>query len=501
MEKQKSTQKTEKINFSIITKIFWKEQIFFYLLTTFSAIINYVMDINVAEIIQKIIEKKMDKGIAFKFFNHKLLVFQEKNNFFWFMAFYIIFYCVIVIAHVYFAFYFANKVSRFLKGKISQKLFQLKIYNKQEVLANLNDDEKNFTYRVIHYPNQIYYLLLTFLLIFTGLWIAKKEQVIGNNTLLYGFIGFVLVAIVGTILSYFVYKKDLLLQKKAERIKKEENTLVNNRDLIIKKNLIIPYQKKYQQTINQNYNLADQRDWKFTLSLVIPSYSIVPYIEYIVLPLFCLVSGKYSYISLNMLSKIYNQEKKMLYLLKDYPYYFSAKKRLNQLFNQEIRNDEQKKVIITEPITSLTLKNVTFGYQYKKWVLKDFDLTFLPGKINRLEESNGFGKSTIVNLVMGLYLPNQGEILINDQYKLSEINLNEWRKKIAYAEHQNLIENGLSTGQKQLIDLENLLANSKSKEIFIFDEADNSLDRQHKKEFQQKLKKLSEKKMVILISH
>ena len=63
------------------------------------------------------------------------------------------------------------------------------------------------------------------------------------------------------------------------------------------------------------------------------------------------------------------------------------------------------------------------------------------------------------------------------------------------------MENGLSTGQKQLADLNNLFANSENKEIFIFDEADNALDENNKKEFRQKIEKISKKKLVILVSH
>ena len=102
---------------------------------------------------------------------------------------------------------------------------------------------------------------------------------------------------------------------------------------------------------------------------------------------------------------------------------------------------------------------------------------------------------------MGLQQPNRGEILINDKYRLSELNLVKWRKKIAYAEHENLVENGLSTGQKQLADLNNLFTSSKDKEIFIFDEADNALDENNKQEFHQRIEKLVKKKIIILIGH
>jgi ABC-type bacteriocin/lantibiotic exporter with double-glycine peptidase domain len=64
-----------------------------------------------------------------------------------------------------------------------------------------------------------------------------------------------------------------------------------------------------------------------------------------------------------------------------------------------------------------------------------------------------------------------------------------------------LVENDLSTGQKQLADLNSLFTKSQKKEIFIFDEADNALDESNRQEFRQKVEKISKKKLVILISH
>jgi len=154
----------------------------------------------------------------------------------------------------------ANKISRFLKGKISRKLFQLKSYNKEQILTNLDGDEKTFTHKVVHYPNQIYYLLLTAFLIFTGLGIKAKNEDIKPEILLYGLLGFILVAVVCLTLNYFVYQQDLALQKKNEQLKKKEDILVNQRDLIIKKNLTTSYQENYQQAVNKTYSVADKRD-------------------------------------------------------------------------------------------------------------------------------------------------------------------------------------------------------------------------------------------------
>jgi len=52
---------------------------------------------------------------------------------------------------------------------------------------------------------------------------------------------------------------------------------------------------------------------------------------------------------------------------------------------------------------------------------------------------------------------------------------------------------------QELKDLEETLAKEKS--IFIFDEADNSLDENNKKAFYQRLEKLSKERIIILVSH
>ncbi|CAG8472864.1 20128_t:CDS:2 [Cetraspora pellucida] len=134
----------------------------------------------------------------------------------------------------------------------------------------------------------------------------------------------------------------------------------------------------------------------------------------------------------------------MVERLRDYPYYFSAVQRINQFLAQPERDDIQKNLLIPERITSITFQQ--------------------QGKVNRLAGENGSGKSTRILLALGL----------------------------------NLITNGLSTGQKQLADLNNLFTASVDKEVFIFDEADNALDTNHRQEFRKKITTLSKKKLVIL---
>jgi len=55
----------------------------------------------------------------------------------------------------------------------------------------------------------------------------------------------------------------------------------------------------------------------------------------------------------------------------------------------------------------------------------------------------------------------------------------------------------LSLGQKQLVDLLNVI--EKDKEVYIFDEAENNLDEDNKKVVVEKLEVLSRKKIVVVV--
>ncbi len=62
---------------------------------------------------------------------------------------------------------------------------------------------------------------------------------------------------------------------------------------------------------------------------------------------------------------------------------------------------------------SLTLRNVSFGYNAEKTVLKGVNMTLLRGEKIAIVGYNGAGKSTLVKLFMHLYDPTDGEMLLN----------------------------------------------------------------------------------------
>jgi len=80
-------------------------------------------------------------------------------------------------------------------------------------------------------------------------------------------------------------------------------------------------------------------------------------------------------------------------------------------------------------IKTIDYKNVYFAYDGKKDVLKDINFNIKSGQVVALVGPSGCGKSTVVKMLVGLYHPRQGKILLNDQ-PLDQIDLEYFRRKI-----------------------------------------------------------------------
>lgn len=105
----------------------------------------------------------------------------------------------------------------------------------------------------------------------------------------------------------------------------------------------------------------------------------------------------------------------------------------------------------------IELKNIRFNYPgRKKNILNNISLTVKKGKKIGIIGSSGSGKSTIINLILGLIKPSSGEIFI-DGKKIENLNLKNWRKQIGYvAQNAFLIDdnikNNVAFGEKKFID-------------------------------------------------
>lgn len=83
-------------------------------------------------------------------------------------------------------------------------------------------------------------------------------------------------------------------------------------------------------------------------------------------------------------------------------------------------------------------RNVSFGYEPGRPVLRDISFTAEPGRMVALVGHTGSGKSTIINLVSKFYLPSEGELLI-DGHEVRTLTSHSLHRQMGMVQQQNFL--------------------------------------------------------------
>lgn len=194
----------------------------------------------------------------------------------------------------------------------------------------------------------------------------------------------------------------------------------------------------------------------------------------------------------------------------------------------------------------LEFRGVHFSYKEGEPVLRGLDLTFHPGRMTALVGPSGSGKSTILNLIMRMYDPDSGAVMLDEQ-DISRATLHSLRERIAYVSQDTFLfdgtildnirlgrenasdeeifeaaraanahgfitslpggyatqvgENGvlLSGGQKQRLSIARALL--RDADILLLDEATSALDAESEALFRDALESLAAGRTTIAIAH
>ena len=85
--------------------------------------------------------------------------------------------------------------------------------------------------------------------------------------------------------------------------------------------------------------------------------------------------------------------------------------------------------------------DVSFGYQDRNLVLRNFNLEIQPKEVVAIVGSSGSGKTTILNLLLGFYDVEQGEITV-DGYPMQEVDLKSLRSQIGIVFQETFLFSG-----------------------------------------------------------
>ncbi len=193
----------------------------------------------------------------------------------------------------------------------------------------------------------------------------------------------------------------------------------------------------------------------------------------------------------------------------------------------------------------VTFSNISFDYDHHR-VFRDLSLEFKAGTLTTLVGASGSGKTTIIDLAIGLLRPNSGTISLDDT-PLQEIDIKSWRDMIGYVPqdtillHDSILHNvtlgdksldeadaeralraagawdfvchmvdgietvvgerggKLSGGQRQRIAIARALVNQPK--LLILDEATSALDPDSEEAIRQSMESLKGQLTILAISH
>ena len=105
----------------------------------------------------------------------------------------------------------------------------------------------------------------------------------------------------------------------------------------------------------------------------------------------------------------------------------AAGERVFEFLNEEELEEEHVTEKLEKAKGEVEFKNVRFGYNPDKIIIKDFSVKVNPGEKIAIVGPTGAGKTTIVNLLMRFYEINSGQILIDgiDTKNISRDNLRD----------------------------------------------------------------------------
>jgi ATP-binding cassette subfamily C protein len=106
--------------------------------------------------------------------------------------------------------------------------------------------------------------------------------------------------------------------------------------------------------------------------------------------------------------------------------------RINQLMDVGLEPEYPKKTnpFIDHDTVSIETRHLTFSYLPDSPVLKDVNIQIKSGEKVALVGASGGGKTTLVQLLLGLYTPQSGDVLFNGQ-SVKEIGLDVVRDNVA----------------------------------------------------------------------
>lgn len=454
----------------------------------------------------------------------------------------------------------------FLKGLFYQKIYRKTLINIQEDVAReilklevseidkhtsglfinrLNKDTEDISGLFMEYAYWLSYII-------TNLGVLIAIFVLSRHLFIY--------AIISSIVVYLINRKSLseqyIVQKKLKTMKEEKTGLVNElirgmRDIKVlsaTSTMLKQTTKKIEDTTREQVKVLTIRRVYSLLEGIIRSLS-----DFIFIIFACFLYKK-NLITIPTFIIVYNYQSKVKNLLLGIVQLSSFNKQFmlassrvyEIIYNDTFKKEKFGTKNIKKLEGNIEFKNVTFGYDENKTILKDVSFKIKPNERVAFVGKSGSGKTTFFNMLTRLYEKQSGEIYL-DGNNIDDLNEKTIRNNMSiitqspyifnFSIKENLLlakekatmkeikkacklaciddyieslpdkydtivgENGviLSGGQKQRLAIARALI-QKTK-IILFDEATSALDNETQSKIQEAINNLKGEYTILTIAH
>ena len=119
----------------------------------------------------------------------------------------------------------------------------------------------------------------------------------------------------------------------------------------------------------------------------------------------------------------------------------SCLERIYDVLAQEVTEEDASKVHDVDIKGEITFDHSTFGYKSYQPVLEDINAVVKPGEMIGIVGASGTGKSTLINLLMGLYEIDDGRILV-DGTDMKEISSHSYHSQLGVVLQETFLFSG-----------------------------------------------------------